>query len=113
MNRVELRVNWKVLEEISEAMNGNKGVTLNALSTAAMVKEEVDNNIGTLATILEDQKLCSGNDARVVRDAYDAFRLLSSAFDTSRPEVGQSVLLKDVEASLKRLQNDRPKMINS
>ncbi|GJZ14034.1 hypothetical protein Tco_0549264 [Tanacetum coccineum] len=76
-------------------MNGNKGVALNTLSTAAMVKE-VDNNIGTLATILDEQKLCSGNDARVVREAYDVFGLLSSAFDTSPREVGQSVLLKDV-----------------
>ncbi|GKD23582.1 UvrD-like helicase, ATP-binding domain, P-loop containing nucleoside triphosphate hydrolase [Tanacetum coccineum] len=95
MNRVELRVNWEVLEEISEAMKGNKGMPLNTLSTAAMVKE-VDNNIGTLATILDEQKLCSGNDARVVREAYDVFGLLSSAFDTSPREVGQSVLLKDV-----------------
>ncbi|GJR49994.1 hypothetical protein Tco_1400515 [Tanacetum coccineum] len=109
MNRVELPVNWKVLEEISEAMNGNKGVALNTLSTAAMVKE-VDNNIGTLATILDEQKLCSGNDARVVGDAYDVFRLLSCAFDSSLTEVDQSVLLNCVEVGLRRLQYVRPKI---
>ncbi|GJV79967.1 hypothetical protein Tco_1515837 [Tanacetum coccineum] len=110
MNRVELRVNWEVLEEISEAMKGNKGMPLNTLSTAAMVKEEVDNNIGTLATILEDQKLCSDNDARVVGDAYDVFRLLSCAFDSSLTEVDQSVLLNCVEVGLRRLQYVRPKI---
>ena len=38
MNRVELQINWKVLEEISEAINGKKGVALNKLSAATMIK---------------------------------------------------------------------------
>ena len=58
------------------------GVSLIASDYLLSCQEEVDNNIGTLATILEDQKLCSGIDASVVRDAYDAFGLLSFAFDT-------------------------------
>nr|GEX70005.1 UvrD-like helicase, ATP-binding domain, P-loop containing nucleoside triphosphate hydrolase [Tanacetum cinerariifolium] len=83
INRVELHMNWKVVEEISEAINGNKGVAVNTLATAAMIKEEIDKNIGTLATILVDQKICSDKDAIVVRDAYEHFGLLSTAFDKS------------------------------
>ncbi|GKD71648.1 hypothetical protein Tco_1325738 [Tanacetum coccineum] len=38
MNRVELQMNWKVLEEISEAINVKKGVALNKLPAATMIK---------------------------------------------------------------------------
>ena len=44
-------------------------------------QEEIDKNMGALATILVGQKICSGKDAIVVRDAYEHFGLLSSAFD--------------------------------
>ncbi|GJZ70089.1 hypothetical protein Tco_0633639, partial [Tanacetum coccineum] len=38
MNRVELQMNWKVLEEISKVINGKKGVALNKLPAATMIK---------------------------------------------------------------------------
>ncbi|GJR49653.1 UvrD-like helicase, ATP-binding domain, P-loop containing nucleoside triphosphate hydrolase [Tanacetum coccineum] len=99
INCMELQMNWKVLEEIIESINENKG-------------EQVDKNIATLATILVDQKLCSGKDkdARLVRDVNDDFLLLSFAFDKSRKEVDNLVLLKNVEFVAKRLQIDRPKI---
>ncbi|GJY19121.1 hypothetical protein Tco_0390612 [Tanacetum coccineum] len=112
INCMELQMNWKVLEEIIESINENKGVAVNRFSTAAMIKEQVDKNIATLATILVDQKLCSGKDkdARLVRDVNDDFLLLSFAFDKSRKEVDNLVLLKNVEFFAKRLQIDRPKI---
>ncbi|PWA56308.1 DNA helicase, UvrD-like, C-terminal [Artemisia annua] len=123
MNRVELQMNWKVLDKISEAINVEKGVALNKLSDAAIIKckfdpsdhlfscqEEVDNNIGTLATILVDQKLRSSEVARAVRVAYDTFGMLSKAFDKSRQEGQHSILAKNVRLVLNKLKSTRPKI---
>ncbi|GJR68652.1 UvrD-like helicase, ATP-binding domain, P-loop containing nucleoside triphosphate hydrolase [Tanacetum coccineum] len=110
INRVELQLNWKVVEEISEAINGNKGMAVNTLATAAMIKDKIDKNIGTLATILVDQKICSGKDAIVVRDAYEHFGLLSSAFDKSQQDMDNSTFKEGVVVSLKKLQSNRLKI---
>nr|GEU83497.1 UvrD-like helicase, ATP-binding domain, P-loop containing nucleoside triphosphate hydrolase [Tanacetum cinerariifolium] len=80
-----------------EAINENKGVAVNRFSTTAMIKEEVDKNIGILATIIVAQKLCFGKD----KDA---------TFVHDSREVGNLVLLKNVEFYAKRLQIDRPKI---
>nr|GEY97045.1 UvrD-like helicase, ATP-binding domain, P-loop containing nucleoside triphosphate hydrolase [Tanacetum cinerariifolium] len=76
----------KVLDKISEAMNGKNGVALSKLSGATIIKEEVVKNIGTLATILVDQKLWSDKDEKVIRTAYDIFEVLSETFD-KRPKI--------------------------
>ncbi|GJZ28318.1 hypothetical protein Tco_0572965 [Tanacetum coccineum] len=39
MTRVVLPMNWKVIEEISKAINAKKGVALNKLSAARMIQE--------------------------------------------------------------------------
>nr|GFD49160.1 UvrD-like helicase, ATP-binding domain, P-loop containing nucleoside triphosphate hydrolase [Tanacetum cinerariifolium] len=44
MNIVKMQMNWKVLEEMSSAINGKKGVALNKLPTAPMIKAELDMN---------------------------------------------------------------------
>ncbi|GJV06805.1 hypothetical protein Tco_1344461 [Tanacetum coccineum] len=110
MNPVELQMNGKVLDKISKAINGKKGVALSKLSSATIIKEEVDKTIGTLDTILVDQKLWSDKDARVIRVAYDTFGVLSETFDKSRQEVEHSVLLKHVRVAVKELQITRPKI---
>ncbi|GKB99079.1 hypothetical protein Tco_0985216 [Tanacetum coccineum] len=110
MNCVELQMNWKVLDNISEAINGKKGVALSNLSAATIIKEEVDKNIGTLATILVDQKLWSDKDARVIRVAYNTFGVLFETFDKSQQEVEHSVLLKNARVDVKVLQITRPKI---
>ncbi|KAI3730446.1 hypothetical protein L1987_61616 [Smallanthus sonchifolius] len=109
VNPVEMQLSWKVLEDISAAINGKEGVELNTLPAAAMIKKELDKNVGTLATALADKKLCAGNDATVVHEvnlANDELKLLSSAFGTSPKKVEHSVVLKSVE----RLQSFRPKI---
>ncbi|GJZ09241.1 hypothetical protein Tco_0543524 [Tanacetum coccineum] len=112
----------KVLDKISEAINGKKEVALSKLSAATIIKEEVDKNIGTLATILVDQKLWSDKDARVIRVAYNTFGVLSETFDKrrallyyvwiffSRQEMEHLVLLKNARVAVKELQITRPKI---
>ncbi|KAI3817066.1 hypothetical protein L1987_10853 [Smallanthus sonchifolius] len=109
VNPVEMQLSWKVLEDISAAIKGKEGVELNTLPAAAMIKKELDKNIGTLATALADKKLCAGKDATVVHEASlanDDLKLLCSAFGTSPKKVEHSVVLKSVE----RLQSFRPKI---
>ncbi|GJX55830.1 UvrD-like helicase, ATP-binding domain, P-loop containing nucleoside triphosphate hydrolase [Tanacetum coccineum] len=102
--------------------NVDAGATPKISSSNTLPEANMNEACGTASELETVVKLCSGNDARVVRDAadaYDVFGLLSSAFDTryrgcldifQSTRSGQSVLLKDVEASLKRLQSDRPKI---
>ncbi|PWA41917.1 uvrD-like Helicase, ATP-binding domain, P-loop containing nucleoside triphosphate hydrolase [Artemisia annua] len=104
MDRVELKMNWKVLEEISKAINGKKGVALNKLSTATMSKNELDINRGTLLTAFAAQTSCSYEDARAIHDANEGLKLLSFAFDTSQLELKHSVILKGVSRAVKGLQ---------
>ncbi|GJZ68000.1 hypothetical protein Tco_0631240 [Tanacetum coccineum] len=101
MNSVELQMNWKVLDKISEAMNGKKGVALSKLSGATIIKGEVDKNIGALATFFEQQ----------------AHWLLSSWIKSygptkmqNRQEVEHLVLLKNARVAMKELQITRPKI---
>ncbi|KAK9063833.1 hypothetical protein SSX86_017705 [Deinandra increscens subsp. villosa] len=123
VNLVELQMNWKVLEDISEAINGNEGVALNSLSAAAMIKKELDKNIGTLATALADKNLCASKDATVVHDASfanDDLKLLSSAFGTRldlhscklcNKNVKHSVgVTSVVQGVVERLQSIKPKI---
>ncbi|XP_076897932.1 uncharacterized protein LOC143551363 [Bidens hawaiensis] len=103
VNSEELQINWKVLEEISEAINGKREVVLNSLSDAAMIKKELDKNISTLATALKD--------ASAVHEANLAIvdlKLLSSAFGPSRKDVEHSVVMKIVQGVVERLRIIRP-----
>ncbi|PWA49122.1 uvrD-like Helicase, ATP-binding domain, P-loop containing nucleoside triphosphate hydrolase [Artemisia annua] len=99
MDRMELQMNRKVLEEISEAINGNKGVALNKLSTATMFKV-----IYIIVFVT--------NDFGAIRDANEDLKLLSFAFDTSRLELKHSVILKGVSHPVKGLQSHRAKLDN-
>ncbi|KAI3817062.1 hypothetical protein L1987_10849 [Smallanthus sonchifolius] len=113
VNLVELQMNWKVLEDISEAINGKQVVALNTLSAAAMIKKELDKNIGVLATALGDKKLCAGKDETVIHEANlanDDLKLLSSAFGSSQKDVEHSVYMKIVQGVVERLLCIRPKI---
>ncbi|GJZ09515.1 UvrD-like helicase, ATP-binding domain, P-loop containing nucleoside triphosphate hydrolase [Tanacetum coccineum] len=81
MNTVKLQMNWKVLEEISNAKNGNKGVAPNKLPTATMIKAELDMN-----------------------------KVLSFAFDPSREEVKYPPTWKTLELALNTLQSYKRKI---
>ncbi|KAI3817039.1 hypothetical protein L1987_10826 [Smallanthus sonchifolius] len=107
---VELDMNWKVLENISEAIKGKEGVELNTLSAAAMIKKELDKNVCTLATVLADKKLCAGKDETILHEANlanDDLKLLSSAFGTSPENLEHSDVMMSV---VERLQSIRPKI---
>ncbi|PWA76382.1 uvrD-like Helicase, ATP-binding domain, P-loop containing nucleoside triphosphate hydrolase [Artemisia annua] len=108
MNRVELQINWKFLEKVSNTINGTKGVAVNKLSTASMIKDELDTNKGILATVLANPKSCSGKDATAVYNAFECLKLLSFAFDTRRTEVKHSDLLKKMEDAMEGLHRYRP-----
>ncbi|KAJ0765120.1 putative TPR and ankyrin repeat-containing protein [Helianthus annuus] len=85
VNPVEVEFNWKVIEDISEAINATQEVALNTLSAAAMIKKELDKNLGTLETAFVDIKFGAVKDASDVHEAnlaIDDLKLLSSAFGT-------------------------------
>ncbi|KAK9063838.1 hypothetical protein SSX86_017710 [Deinandra increscens subsp. villosa] len=112
VNLVDPQMNWKVLEDISEAINGKEGVSLNTLTAAAMIKKDLDKNIATLAAALEDKKICASKDAtiaHVANLANDDLKLLSSAFGTSPENVEPSVVVTSVvQGAIKRLQSNKP-----
>ncbi|GJY82118.1 UvrD-like helicase, ATP-binding domain, P-loop containing nucleoside triphosphate hydrolase [Tanacetum coccineum] len=110
MNTVKLQMNWKVLEKISNAINGKKGVALNKLSAAPMIKVELDMNQVIIITGLAAQKLCSPKDATIVHDARESLKVLSFAFDPSREEVKHPLTLKTLELAVNRLQSYKRKI---
>ncbi|KAJ0719210.1 putative TPR and ankyrin repeat-containing protein [Helianthus annuus] len=108
---VEVQLNWQVLEDITEAINGKQEVAPNMLSAADMIKKALDQNVSTLSTALADEQFCAGKDASVVREAnlaYDDLKLLSSAFGPSQKDVKHSVLIKIVQGVAERLRINRP-----
>ncbi|GJZ25238.1 UvrD-like helicase, ATP-binding domain, P-loop containing nucleoside triphosphate hydrolase [Tanacetum coccineum] len=112
MNRVELQMNWKLLEEISKVINGKKGVALNKLPAATMIKNELDINRGTVLSAFAAQTSWSREDATAIRGANDGLKLLSFMFDTSRPDLKHSTELNGASRIVKGLQSDRPKLDN-
>ncbi|XP_076915166.1 uncharacterized protein LOC143574429 [Bidens hawaiensis] len=111
VNPVKLQFNWKVLEDISKAVNEKRDVTLNTLPAAPMIKKELDKNINILATALADKRFCTGKDERVVHEAMDAktnLEMLSSAFGTRQTILERSDFLKMVRRLVEELQNVRP-----
>ncbi|GJR30534.1 putative reverse transcriptase domain-containing protein [Tanacetum coccineum] len=107
MTRVVLPMNWKVIEEISKAINAKKGVALNKLSAARMIQDELEINKGTLATAFVNLESFSDEDIVVACNAINCLKKLSFAFETSRPDIKQSDLMKDVKLSVKRLQENQ------
>ncbi|PWA91974.1 uvrD-like Helicase, ATP-binding domain, P-loop containing nucleoside triphosphate hydrolase [Artemisia annua] len=113
VNPMELQINWKVLEETSEALNAEKGVALNRLSIATRAKNELDDNIRILSAALADGNFCAGKKATVVREvnsACDDLKLVSSVFDPSR--LGVKNERTNVQVVLERLQRHRPLIEN-
>ncbi|XP_071715755.1 uncharacterized protein [Rutidosis leptorrhynchoides] len=102
----ELQMNWNVIKQITEAMNGKKGVALSTSSPTAIIKKELDKNIGTLATALADKNFCDGKDTTVVREAHDDLKMVYSAFNTSRQKAEHVAMMKSVE----RLQSSASKI---
>ncbi|GKA24657.1 UvrD-like helicase, ATP-binding domain, P-loop containing nucleoside triphosphate hydrolase [Tanacetum coccineum] len=108
VNAIESQINWKVLEETSEALNGEKGVALNRISIATRAKNELDDNIRILSAALVDGNFCAGKKATVVREvnsACDDLKLVSSVFDPSRHGVKNE--RTNVQVVFERLQRNR------
>ncbi|KAL4575598.1 hypothetical protein LXL04_022446 [Taraxacum kok-saghyz] len=86
----DLQIDWKTLEEISESLNQKKGEALRLSSDVIKVKciviilKEMDLNIQRLSTVIEDESFGVGEDmmGKLV-NAFDAFKLVYAAFDTS------------------------------
>ncbi|XP_076952702.1 uncharacterized protein LOC143626518 [Bidens hawaiensis] len=104
---VELLMNWRALEDISEAFKGTKGVALNT----SMIKIELDAIIGTLATVLADKELYVGKDATVIHEANADLKLLSSSLVYSIQKIREhSLFMKTVQGVVERLQSKRQKI---
>ncbi|PWA77686.1 uvrD-like Helicase, ATP-binding domain, P-loop containing nucleoside triphosphate hydrolase [Artemisia annua] len=110
MHCLEPQMNWKVIEEISKAINAKKGVALNKLSAATMIKDEPEINICTLTTTLVNLKSLSDEDLWVVCKAIYCLNVLSFAYETSSPDIKQSDLIEDVKIAVMWLQGYRPKI---
>ncbi|KAJ0765114.1 putative TPR and ankyrin repeat-containing protein [Helianthus annuus] len=110
VNPVELQMNWEVLEDISEAINGTKGLVVDT----SMIKNELDKNIGTLTMALADKISCAGKDATVVHEANLAkedLKLLSSSVAYFSQQIREhSLVMMTVQGVVERLQSKRPKI---
>ncbi|PWA35649.1 uvrD-like Helicase, ATP-binding domain, P-loop containing nucleoside triphosphate hydrolase [Artemisia annua] len=109
MNTVKMQMNWKVLEEISNAINGKKGVAPNKLSTATMIQAELDMNRVILITAFAAQKFWSPYDTAIVHNANESLKLLSFAFDPSQEKERYSVI-ETLESALNMLQGYKRKI---
>ncbi|PWA72412.1 uvrD-like Helicase, ATP-binding domain, P-loop containing nucleoside triphosphate hydrolase [Artemisia annua] len=111
MNTVKMQMNWKVLDEISNAINGKKGLVPNKyLPIATMIKAELDMNRVVLITAFAAQKFCSPNGATIVTIAIESLKVLSFAFDPSREEVKYPLTFKILEIAVSRLQSYKRKI---
>ncbi|PWA59878.1 uvrD-like Helicase, ATP-binding domain, P-loop containing nucleoside triphosphate hydrolase [Artemisia annua] len=90
INRVELRMNWKVIEEISEAINEKKGVAPNKLPAATRIMNELDISRATFLLAVAAQCSCTSYTflkfEKFVFHVNEGLKMLSFAFDTSVPE---------------------------
>nr|GEU55854.1 UvrD-like helicase, ATP-binding domain, P-loop containing nucleoside triphosphate hydrolase [Tanacetum cinerariifolium]GEU88770.1 UvrD-like helicase, ATP-binding domain, P-loop containing nucleoside triphosphate hydrolase [Tanacetum cinerariifolium] len=68
----------KVLEEISNAINGKNGVEPNKLSAAPTIKAELDINQVILITVLATLKFCSPKDATIVLEKKRSVHMLQA-----------------------------------
>ncbi|GKD44412.1 UvrD-like helicase, ATP-binding domain, P-loop containing nucleoside triphosphate hydrolase [Tanacetum coccineum] len=112
MNHVDMEMNWKVLEDISKALNENKwNASLMTSDFMFYCQEEVDKNMNILAATRLDLSLYSRKDSIYALDAYELFMMISYAFDKSREEkVEHSILWMSVKCAVDKLQADRPKI---
>nr|KAJ0190303.1 hypothetical protein LSAT_V11C800402640 [Lactuca sativa] len=104
-------LNWKNLEEISESLKQKKGEVLNFSSV--VIKKELDKDIHTLATVLEDAKSNAGEDTiGKVTGALGELKVLSCAFDTSEHKEKHGVFtneaMKTLQLVVEHLQGNRP-----
>ncbi|GJX49807.1 UvrD-like helicase, ATP-binding domain, P-loop containing nucleoside triphosphate hydrolase [Tanacetum coccineum] len=97
INHVELRMNWKVIEEISQAIDEKKGVAPNKLPSATRIMNELDISRATFLLAVAAQSSCTSyqfiNFEKFVFHVNEGLKLLSFAFDTSVPEDEYSRLL--------------------
>ncbi|GJR30442.1 hypothetical protein Tco_1106674 [Tanacetum coccineum] len=97
MNMNCVVMNWKVIEEISEAINEKKGMALNKLPAATRIMNEVDISRATFLLAVVARSSCSAMEfqkfERFVFLVNEGLKLLSFAFDTSVPEDYYSRLL--------------------
>ncbi|GJV79578.1 UvrD-like helicase, ATP-binding domain, P-loop containing nucleoside triphosphate hydrolase [Tanacetum coccineum] len=97
MNHVELRMNWKVIEEISNAINAKKGMAPNKLPAATRIMNEFDISRATFLLAVAARSSCSSikfeNFEKFVLHVNEGLKMLSFAFDTSVPEHYYSRLL--------------------
>ncbi|GKD63639.1 UvrD-like helicase, ATP-binding domain, P-loop containing nucleoside triphosphate hydrolase, partial [Tanacetum coccineum] len=97
INHVELQMNWKVIEEISQAIDEKKGVAPNKLPAATRIMNELDISRTTFLLAVAAQSSCTTfrvlNFEKFVFHVNEGLKLLSFAFDTSVPEDYYSRLL--------------------
>ncbi|PWA57990.1 uvrD-like Helicase, ATP-binding domain, P-loop containing nucleoside triphosphate hydrolase [Artemisia annua] len=90
INRVELRMNWKVIEEISEAINENTGVAPNKLPAATRIMNDLDISRATFLLAVAAHSSCPpygfSNFEKFVFHVNEGLKMLSFAFDTRVPE---------------------------
>ncbi|PWA64729.1 uvrD-like Helicase, ATP-binding domain, P-loop containing nucleoside triphosphate hydrolase [Artemisia annua] len=135
--KLEPRMNWKFLDEISDHINRMKGKLLSLFSDESTIKKELDQNIHALATALEDGKSCAGEDATLkeldqnihalataledgkscagedatlVQIALCELRSLSNLFAASQQEAEIPDIIKRMEVAIDWLQSNGPKI---
>ncbi|GJY03360.1 hypothetical protein Tco_0369300, partial [Tanacetum coccineum] len=107
MNMNCVVMNWKVIEEISEAINEKKGIVLNKLPAATRIMNEFDISRATFLLAVAARSSCSAmefqNFERFVFLVNEGLKMLSFAFDTSVPEHYYALLLNSSTVKIFRI----------
>ncbi|PWA89969.1 uvrD-like Helicase, ATP-binding domain, P-loop containing nucleoside triphosphate hydrolase [Artemisia annua] len=107
----EQQTNWKVLDEISEILNGKKEKSPSLASVKSMIQKEYDRNINTIATALTNGKQWPKEDMAFVFSALSELKALSEALHKRNKKVeDHSVTEKTLQEVLKWLQSNTPKI---
>nr|GEY99426.1 putative multidrug resistance protein [Tanacetum cinerariifolium] len=108
--KLEPRMNWKSLDDISDLISGKKGELLSLFSVESTIKKELDQNIHALASNLEDGKFCAGKDTTRVQIALSDMRSLSNLFAASRQKAEIPDIMERMKMAVGWLQSNRPKI---
>nr|GEX13165.1 hypothetical protein [Tanacetum cinerariifolium] len=85
--KLEPRMNWKFLDDISDLISVKKGELLSLFFVESTIKKEMDQNIHALATTLEDEKSCAGKDTTRIPYFIERMEMDVSWLQSNRPKI--------------------------
>nr|GFA91573.1 UvrD-like helicase, ATP-binding domain, P-loop containing nucleoside triphosphate hydrolase [Tanacetum cinerariifolium] len=100
-----LQMKLKVLKEIYEFITKNKGILPCIYSMESIMTTDLDQKICALATALEEEKLCTGEDMILALSEFSKLKVL---LELSLQETEHSGFMKNLDGILEWLNTSRP-----